>query len=823
MKIVFLAVPMLLNALISLGQFNVSGRVTDAETGEPLMGANVMILGSSKATSSGPGGEFTLKNVPKGKHTLMITYVGFVTSEKMIEVSNDLELNDLALSASTYITEEVIVNATRANESTPVTYTFVDRQAIEKQNFGQDLPFVLNFTPSLVTTSDAGAGVGYTGLRIRGSDATRINVTINGIPLNDSESQGVFWVNTPDIASSTENIQIQRGVGTSTNGAGAFGATINLQTNTRKDVAYADIVNAVGSFNTLRHTVEFGSGLVNDRWTFDGRLSKITSDGYVDRASSDLQSYYLSGGYYGEKTLIKAIVFGGRERTYQSWYGTPEAVLEGDLEGIESVIINNELNERQAENMRTAGRTFNWYLYEDQVDNYQQDHYQLHVSQSLADNLTGNVALHYTYGRGYFEEFREDEEFSEYGLPNVIISSDTIISADFVRRRWLDNHFYGFTYSLNYERDNANIVLGGGYNEYDGDHFGEIIWTEFGQNAFIEDRYYENVGRKKDFNTYLKANYQLTDRLNAFTDLQYRNIDYTIEGVFNERDLQGNDIILDVDEDYGFFNPKFGLTYRLGRGMLYTSYAVSNREPIRSDFVDSRTRPEHETLRNLELGYRFSRASSQFSANFYYMDYKNQLVLTGGLNDVGGALRTNVDRSYRAGIELEGAVMLTPKLRWNANLTLSRNKIDTYVEELNDYGVNFDQQETFITTEFNDTDIAFSPNVIAGSQLSFTPFSMFEVSLLTKYVGQQFLDNTSNDERAIDAYFVNDLRFNYTVRTNVIKEIGFNLLINNIFSEMYSSNGYTFGYFGGPDFEVRENYFYPQAPRHFLFSVMLRF
>lgn len=818
-----MAVPLLLNAFISFGQFNVSGRVTDSETGEPLMGANVLLLGTSKATAPGPGGRFILENVSKGAYTLRITHIGFVTQEKTVEVSSDVVLGDLALAPSSYMTDEVIVNATRADENTPVTYTFVDRQAIEKQNFGQDLPFVLNFTPSLVTTSDAGAGVGYTGLRIRGSDATRINVTINGIPLNDSESQGVFWVNTPDIASSTENIQIQRGVGTSTNGAGAFGATINLQTNTRKDAAYAEVVNAVGSFNTLRHTVEFGSGLIDDKWTFDGRLSKITSDGYIDRASSDLQSYYLSGGYYGEKTLIKAIVFGGRERTYQSWYGTPEAVLERDPEGIEAVIINNSLNEQQAENMRTAGRTFNWYLYEDQVDNYQQDHYQLHLSQTLANSLTGNVALHYTYGRGYFEEFRENDSFSGYGLPNVIISNDTIQDADFVRRRWLDNHFYGFTYSLAYENTKADIVLGGGYNEYDGDHFGEIIWTEFGQNAFIEDRYYENVGRKQDFNTYIKANYQLSDRLNVFADLQYRNIGYTIEGVFDERDPSGNDIILDVDENYNFFNPKFGLTYQLDRGALYTSYAVSNREPIRSDFVDSRRPPEHETLRNLELGYRFSRASSQFSANLYYMDYKNQLVLTGGLNNVGGSLRTNVDRSYRAGIELEGAVALSPKLRWNANVALSRNKIDTYVEELNDYGVNFDQQENFVTAEFNDTDIAFSPNVIAGSQLSYILFNSFEVSLLTKYVGEQFLDNTSNDDRTIDAYFTNDLRLNYSIKTNFIKEIGLNLLVNNVFSEMYSSNGYTFGYFAGQDFEVRENYFYPQAPRNFLFSMMLRF
>ncbi len=822
MKILLLAVPLLLNALLSFGQFNVSGRVVDEETGKPLTGANVLLSGTSMAVSSDEDGKFTITGIPPGNYVLKLTFIGFLTAEKPLNVRSDLTVEDIVLSPDVYMVDEVIVNATRANENTPVTFASVDKEAIEKQNFGQDLPFI-NFTPSLVTTSDAGAGVGYTGLRIRGSDATRINVTINGIPLNDSESQGVFWVNTPDIASSTENIQIQRGVGTSTNGAGAFGATINLQTNTRKSDAYAEVVNAVGSYNTLRHTVEFGSGLINDQWTFDGRLSKITSDGYIDRASSDLQSYYLSGGYYGENTLIKAIVFGGKERTYQSWYGTPEAVLDGDAEGIEEVILNNGLNETQAENMRTAGRTFNWYLYDDQVDNYQQDHYQLHLSQQLAGGFTGNMALHYTYGRGFFEEFREDDAFLEYGLPNTTIGSEVIEQSDLVRRRWLNNHFYGFTWSFNYEEENGNIILGGGYNEYNGDHFGEIIWSEFGQNAFIEDRYYENVGMKKDLNTYLKTNYQIGEWLNVFVDLQYRDIDYEISGVFDTRDAEGNDIILGVEEDYDFFNPKFGVTWQLDEGTLYTSYAIANREPIRSDFVDSRTEPEHETLRNLELGYRLMKPGFQFATNFYYMNYKNQLVLTGGVNDVGGSLRTNVDKSYRAGIELEGVVRIMPKLQWNANLTLSRNRIDTYVEELNDYGVNFDQQENFVRTVHNDTDIAFSPNVIAGSQLTYMPFAMFEVGLLTKYVGKQFLDNTSSDSRTIDAYFVNDLRFNYSFRTRIIKEIGLNLLINNVFSELYSSNGYTFGYFGGPDFEVRENYFYPQAPGNFLFSVQLRF
>ncbi|MEQ8628995.1 TonB-dependent receptor [Ekhidna sp.] len=713
--------------------------------------------------------------------------------------------------------DDVIVYATRANENTPTTYSEISKKEIENVNLGQDLPILLNLSSSLVTTSDAGAGVGYTGLRIRGSDATRINVTINGIPVNDSESHGVFWVNMPDFASSVDNIQIQRGVGTSTNGAAAFGATVNLQTNVPSRDAYAEVNNSFGSFNTRKHTLMYNTGLLNNNWSFESRLSKISSDGYIDRAESDLQSYFLSGGYYGDKTILKALVFGGKEVTYQSWWGTPQAVLENDRDGIEEVIANNGYSPEQAENIRTAGRTFNYYLYENEVDNYQQDHYQLHLSHMLTDELTVNIAGHYTYGRGYFEQFRDEDDFADYGLENVVLGDTTITSTDLIRRRWLDNDFYGTTFSLNYLKEDLDITLGGAWNKYDGDHFGEVIWAQYSSNSDIRYRYYDNVGLKTDFNVYLKTNYQLND-LNLFADLQVRKIDYETVGI--DSDLRA----IDTGDDYTFFNPKVGATYTLNESSnVYASFAIGNREPVRNDFVDAPggVTPKHETLRNLEIGYRKFGQDFSFQANYYLMDYENQLVLTGELNDVGSSIRQNVPDSYRMGIELVGAYQFTDQLRWDANLTLSRNKIENFTEVLYNYGPAWDEFNVE-ETQYKDTDIAFSPNVIGGSQLTYTPFDGFEAALRSKYVGKQFLDNTSNDQRSIDPYFINDLRLSYNFSVSSIENVNISLLVNNILDVEYSSNGYTFGYAAG-SFVVRENYLYPQAGRNFLAALNIRF
>lgn len=803
-------------SLIAQAQPVIHGSVKDSKSKEPLAGATIALKEINRYAVTNERGDFELQKLAPGKYQAEVRFLGYKMNEIQFVIPMEEPLN-IVLEEDVRMTDQVIVLATRVNEKTPTTYTTINQVTIQKQNFGQDLPFMLNWTPSLVTTSDAGAGVGYTGLRIRGSDATRINVTINGIPVNDSESQGVFWVNTPDLASSTQSIQVQRGVGTSTNGAGAFGASVNIQTNTRNDQAYADVINSVGSFNTRRHTVAFGTGLINQKFVFDGRLSQIASDGYIDRASSDLKSYYLSGGYYGTKTMIKAIVFGGKEITYQGWYGVPESRLNNDETAMLETAATEGWNQEQTDNLLSSGRTFNIYTYENQVDNYAQDHYQLHVSHRVSEALTANAALHYTYGRGFYEEFRKEDAFSKYGLGNVTIGNETVSSTDLVRRRWLDNNFYGVTYSVNYEKGKMNSILGGAWNQYDGDHFGEIIWAQVSAVP-KEYRYYFNNGKKNDFTVYWKNNYQLTENINGFLDFQYRRVDYVASGKENRQ------FDFTIDQQFNFFNPKFGFTYEMSsEQQWYASYSIGNREPVRDDFIDAIAGkiPRHETLRNVEAGWRFRKQNVTFTANYYLMDYKNQLVPTGKLNDVGALIRTNTDESYRTGIELEGSVRLSSRFLWNANFAISKNKIKKFNEVLYDYGTNFDEYQE-VVKNYTNTDIAFSPNVVAGSVLMYSPIKGLELGLLTKYVGRQFLDNTSNHSRKINAYLVNDVRVSYNWRPSFMREFSISLLANNIFGVNYSSNGYTYGYLGGAT-EYRQNYYYPQAGRNYLVMLALRF
>lgn len=794
----------------------IRGYVKDRKTNTVLEGATIRLVPSDKLTVTGEQGFFQFDNLTESNYTLDVRFIGY--KPFTLEVSSAKgEWLSIALEEDVQLTEEVIVSATRADENSPTTFTTIGKTSLQKQNFGQDLPVTLNWTPSLVTTSDAGAGVGYTGLRIRGSDATRINVTINGIPVNDSESQGVFWVNTPDLSSSTQSVQIQRGVGTSTNGAGAFGASVNLQTNTRQDQAYADVINAVGSFKTHRHTVAFGTGLINNRFTLDGRVSQIKSDGYIDRANSNLKSYYVAGGYYGDKTIVKAIVFGGKEVTYQSWYGVPESRLKNDEAAMEETAIVDGWSQEDLDRLKASGRTFNLYTYENQVDDYAQDHYQLHVSHRFTNSLTANAALHYTYGRGYYEEFRADNDFEDYGLSDVVIGGETITSTDLIRRRWLDNDFYGVTYSLNYETEKMNSTLGGAWNKYDGDHFGEIIWAQV--SAVPKDyQYYFNNGKKTDFTIYWKNTVRFGEKISAFVDLQYRQVGYRATGLENKQ------FNFSVDETFNFFNPKAGITYSVNDAQsIYASYSVGNREPVRNDFIDALTgaAPSHENLQNIEAGWRYRKNNFALTANYYWMNYKNQLVPTGEVNDVGANIRTNVDKSYRTGIELDGNLRLTNKILWNANLTVSRNKIDKFTEVVYDYGTDFDEYNEVINT-YNNTDIAFSPNVIVGSGFFYTPIKSVEIGFLSKYVGEQYLDNTSNKNRTIDAYFTNDIRLTYTLKPSFMREASLSLLVNNIFDVKYESNGYTYGYFAGPT-EYRQNFYFPQAGTNFMLMLALRF
>jgi iron complex outermembrane recepter protein len=822
-KSFFAAIILGLLSNIGHAQNVVSGVVRDAETNEPLVNATVLLKQTNQFFLTDTFGHFSFVQVPDGNIVVAVTYIGYKDQEQTVYVVGDVTVNVL-LEPTVILTEAVVVRATRATGKTPTTYTNVTKEIIQDQNFGQDVPFLLNWTPSVVTTSDAGTGVGYTGIRIRGSDPTRINVTINGIPYNDSESSGTFWVDIPDIASSAESIQVQRGVGTSTNGAGAFGATINLQTNVKRDESYAEISNAFGSFNTRKHTFSFGTGLLGDHFAVDGRLSKIASDGFIDRAFSDLASYYFSAGYYSQKTMLKAILFGGKERTYQSWYGVPESRLNNDEEAMLLTAMNEGWNEEQTKNLlQSDSRTFNPYLYENQVDDYRQDHFQLHFSHQSTESVTLNAALHYTPGKGYYEEYRYNNDLADYGLPDVIIDddgnstdNDTITSTDLIRRRWLDNDFYGFTWSVNYDENNWNVIAGGAWNRYDGDHFGQILWAGTG-NIPYEHRYYFNNGDKRDLNTYLKVNYQFTERLNGFVDLQYRKINYVVSGTENNLNS------VDVDATFDFFNPKAGFTFSLtDNSQLYTSYAVANREPVRDDFLDFEgSNPKPETLKNLEIGYRGTGKRHVLQANYYLMSYTNQLVLTGELNDVGAYVRTNAGKSDRMGIELQGMFKFSEKLLWNANATFSRNRIVRYSELLEDYGADFSQFNV-VENVFENTDIAFSPSVVAGSSLSFRPFKGADFTLLSKYVGKQYLDNTADESRKIASYFVNDLRLGYSWRPRVPKEVTFSFIINNIFDQAYESNGFTYGYLAG-SVEYRENFYFPQAGRNFMAMVGIKF
>lgn len=807
----------LMLSLTALSQtHSLTGLVQDARH-QVLTGATVQVSGMAAFAVTDELGRFRLDKLPTGEHTLVVKFLGYADGRQTVTVPVTSPV-EITLEESAVMTDEVVVYATRATDKTPATFSSVSHQTIQKQNFGQDLPLLLNWTPSAVTTSDAGNGVGYTGIRIRGSDATRVNVTINGIPYNDSESLGTFWVNISDIASSSQSIQIQRGVGSSTNGAGAFGGTLSLQTNTRNDQPYATATNAYGSFGTRRHTFSLGTGLLNNHWVIDGRISRIASDGFIDRASSDLRSYYFSAGFYAGKTMIKAIAFGGKERTYQAWYGVPQSRLQNNLEAMQQTAINESWNDLQTQNLLNSGsRTFNPYLYNNQVDNYQQDNYQLHFSHRIDYALTANVALHYTPGKGYYEEYRYKDKFSNYGIASPMLGDSVVTRADIIRRRWLDNDFYGLTYSLNYDANNLNVTWGGAWNRYVGAHFGEVIWAEVA-TVPTGYRYYDNTGEKRDFNSYLKATYQFTAAWSAYADLQYRSLDYRATGNENK----GN--TLDVSAQYHFFNPKAGIVFTPSEGeQFYASYSIGKREPVRDDFVDAPAgkTPQHERLRNLEAGYKVSRRNFNLNVNYYLMNYRNQLVLTGQVNDVGASIRTNVRRSYRQGIEVEGITRLSSKLVWNANVTVSRNKILKFTEVLYDYGPDYDQNKE-VQVQHENTDISFSPNIIAGSALSYRPLKNLEAAWMTKYVGQQYLDNTSNANRRIDAYVVNDLRLSYTIQPKFMREIALSVLVNNILNETYESNGYTWGFLAGSAV-VRENYYYPQAGRNFMAMVTLKF
>ena len=700
--------------------------------------------------------------------------------------------------------DEVSVNALRANDKTPMAFTNISKSEIKKSNLGQDLTYLISLTPSVVTTSDAGAGIGYTGLRIRGTDPSRINVTINGIPVNDSESQGVWWVNMPDFASSLDNIQIQRGVGTSTNGAAAFGASINLKTLALNKKAYTITNNSVGSFNTLKNNIEFGSGMLNNKFTFDGRLSRISSDGYIDRATSDLKSLYLQGAYFGKKSVLKAIVFSGQERTYQAWNGVPKRYLD-------------------------TNRTFNSYTYENEVDNYNQTNYQLHYNEQLNSKTNIHLATHYTHGEGYFESEKLNQNLADYGLNNILIGSDTISSTDLVRRKWLNNDFGGITYSINHKNDLVNLVVGGANNVYSGQHYGNVIWAQYMSNGLYNHQYYKNIATKYDNNIFIKTNFQASEKTSLFLDLQSRNIEYE----FNGSDIDGNIGVQEVKLD--FFNPKFGLSHKMNEEqLLYGSFAVANKEPNRSDYIESspNSRPLHETLYDTEIGFKYTTKDFKFNANAYIMNYDNQLIKTGEINDVGYFTSENVKKSFRRGLEIEGSILLSKKLAWAANMTLSENKIDTFIQYIDSWDTG-GQQETIYT----ETDLAFSPSIIWASQLTYNFQDNLSLDFITKYVGEQFIDNSSSEDRKLDDYLVNNLRLSYSFNSKIFNYARLSLQINNLFDEEYVSNAWIYRFVSnGYDPSEDDHYvtkgsdggynmagYFPEATRNYLIGLTLGF
>jgi iron complex outermembrane receptor protein len=786
--------------LLGFSQFTLSGKVTDLETGESLPGAHILLSDSFKASTTDANGHYRIKNLKAGTYTIQVSFIGYNTVEMDVDVSANKKL-DFQLKPAMVMSEEVIVQATRVQKSSPTTYSTLNKDQIEESNTGQDLPYIMQLTPSVVTTSDAGAGIGYTGIRIRGTDMSRINVTMNGVPVNDGESHSVYFVDLPDLASSIDNIQIQRGVGTSTNGAAAFGASINIQTTSLNANPYAEISSAAGSFNTFKNTVRFGSGLMDGKWAFDGRVSAINSDGYIDRGWSDLKSFYLSGGYYGEKSVIKAIVTSGWEKTYQAWDGTPK----------DSLLTNRTYNPAGA--MYDKDGNFIAY-YDNHTDNYHQTYYQLHFAHRFNKKLNMSSALFYTQGEGYYESFKNSESFDEYGYENVMIGTDTIFETNMINQKWLDNDFYGLNLAFNYQNGPWKATLGGGWNNYKGDHYGYTIWAQYASNSFINKPWYENTGKKRDFNIFGKVSFELSDNLNLFADLQYRGISYDMEGLHDDlRDLTQT-------HTFNFFNPKGGVYYELNeQSDLFASVAVANREPSRSVYRDADQNQDvkPEQLIDYELGYKFKEQKIRLEVIAFYMDYKDQLVNTGEINNVGEYNKINVAKSYRAGLEVVAGVKLTGKLTWEVNATYSSNQINDFVSYVDDWDTWGQVADTIGTTH-----ISFSPDFVAGSNISWAAFRNFKASFISKYVGKQFIDNTSNDARSLDEYFINDLKFFYTVKPNIMKSIDFFVSLNNIFAEKYESNAWVYPYYYGGEYGEYNGYF-PQAEFNFMAGVSLKF
>ena len=787
-------------------QYTIKGRVVDEQNRQAVEAATISLERNGATilnTTTDQSGSYEFKGLKrKGLYQVIVEHVSLRKKSVSVDVNSPITTADFTLATNAYFLEPLEVKSLRASERAPFAKSNVSGQEIAKNNLGQDLPFLLNQTPSVVTNSDAGNGIGYTGIRIRGTDATRINVTINGIPYNDAESQGSFFVDLPDIASSVNSIQIQRGVGTSSNGSGAFGASLNLSTNEFNEKAYGEINNSFGSFNSWKNTVKVGSGLINDHFTVDARLSRISSDGFIDRAATNLKSLYFSTAYFSKKSTVRFNYFSGLEKTYQAWYGIPENLL----------ATNRTFN--------PAGTERPGDPYNNETDNYQQDHFQLFFNHSFTQHLSFNTGLFLIKGKGYYEQYKgvaaeiaagstSSTKFSTYGLPNAVFGRDTINNTDLVRQLWLDNDYYGQIFSLQYKKSRNQLTLGGGWNQYNGRHFGEIIWAEIGVPKNF--RYYNLTAVKKDANAYAKWEHMLGQRFNLYADLQYRNVYYTMKG------FKDNPSIL-VTRNFNFINPKAGVSYNHNGVNAFLSYALGNKEPNREDFETGvLQQPKPETLHDFEAGIEKRSPWFSYGVTGYYMLYKNQLILTGQINDVGSYTRVNVPNSYRLGAELQGKAVVAKWINVDANLTISRNKITNADEYVDDYDTGGQ-----LLIKHKNADIAFSPSLVGGGTINLVPVKNVEIALLSKYVSRQYLDNTGDVNRSIKPYFVQDVRLTYTIKNKVFKEINFVAAVYNVFNRKYEPNGYTYSYINGGK-TTTENYYFPMAGTNLMGGVNFKF
>ncbi len=793
---------LLLLFLPAIGQhYSISGTVFHKDTGEALPGANIIVSNGYLATVSASDGSFSFDKLKKGTYSITVSYVGYQTHETTIELDKDITLK-IELTPTTYLSEEVIISAIRAGSTPKTTYETITADQIGKRNSGRDLPYFMETLPSVVVNSDAGNGVGYTGMTIRGTDLTRINVTLNGVPVNDAESHAVFFVDLPDLASSVDDIRVQRGVGSSTNGAASFGASINIKTGKFRQDPYGEFSSSAGSFNTFRNTLALGTGLIRDKWVIDGRFSMIQSDGYIDRASSDLKSMYLSGGYYGKKDVVKLIGITGTEKTYQAWYGVPK----------DSLSTNRTFNPAGMI-LDPSGDLLGYY--DNQTDNYRQTYLQLHWGHEFNRHIDMALTAFYTRGIGYYENYRNSSSFAEYGWSDTVIGTDTISITDMIDQKWLDNHFYGVNVSAGYSGQRLKLHFGAGLNHYDGDHYGYVIWSQIARVGEFDLPWYQNRGLKTDLNLFGKADYHLTEHLIAYLDLQFRYIDYDIEGTHDDlRNLTQHHV-------FSFFNPKVGLSYRFNPKNEINLYGgIANREPNRSVYRDADPNQDirPERLYDIELGYSYRARDLSIEMNAYYMYYTDQLVMTGKINNVGAAIMTNVPKSYRAGLELIGAVNFLKIMNWQLNVTLSQNKILNYVN----YTDNWDTWPEQVIDTIGTTNISFSPDLVGASRLSAKPVKGFSIALVSKYVGRQYIDNTSSREVSLDPWLVHNIEFLYTLNPRFIRQVDFWLHLNNIFNEKYASYAWVYRYvYDGAAYEM--NGFFPQATFNFKVGLNIKF